>query len=254
ERGVDPAHVLRGERERARPGVLRHVRRARSLGDREQPGRAHEEGQRHLARGGAVRGRDLGEHASAPAARAREATRAERAVARHGDAARDAPRDHRVLDRALLEVIEDLVARDAFWGSTLETRKTWSRRPAIASPTSSSTRPEPYISAVSMCVMPASSPARSAASAAVPPSRSMFHVPWPTTGTATPVGPNGSRLTEVDPAPPAAPAPLVRRCVRPLPRRRAFPRRSRSRCARPLRARWGTSGSPAPPPATCPRR
>src|SRR5882724_252077 len=60
-----------------------------------------------------MRRRDLRQHPAAPAARAREAARAEGAVAHHGDAPGDAPRDNRVLDRALLEVIEDLVARDA---------------------------------------------------------------------------------------------------------------------------------------------
>src|SRR5437667_1432139 len=60
-----------------------------------------------------MRRRDLRQHLAAPTARAREATRAERAVAHHGDAARNAPRDHRVLDRALIEVVEYLVARDA---------------------------------------------------------------------------------------------------------------------------------------------
>ena len=47
-------------------------------------------------------------------------------------------------------------------GSTLLTRKMSSRRPAIASPTSSSARPSPYISAVSMSVIPRSTPSRSA--------------------------------------------------------------------------------------------
>ena len=44
--------------------------------------------------------------------------------------------------------------REALSGRTLLTRKTSSRRPAIASPTSSSTAPLPYISAVSMWFMP----------------------------------------------------------------------------------------------------
>jgi len=75
------------------------------------------------------------------------------------------------------------------------TRNTWSRRPAIASPTISSTRPLPYISAVSTWVRPASSPARKAATAAARPSCSMFQVPWPTTGTASPVRPKARRVT-----------------------------------------------------------
>src|SRR5882762_2572276 len=53
--------------------------------------------------------------------------------------------------------------RVAWLGSTLLTRKTSSRRPAMASPTSSSASPSPYISAVSMRVSPISRPWRSAA-------------------------------------------------------------------------------------------
>ena len=55
--------------------------------------------------------------------------------------------------------------RVAFDGSTLETRNTSSRRPSIAWATSSSV---PYISAVSMCVRPSSTPSRSAATASLP--------------------------------------------------------------------------------------
>ena len=79
--------------------------------------------------------------------------------------------------------------RDAFSGSTFDARNTSSRRPAIASPTSSSTAPEPYISAVSTWVMPASSPRRSAAIAAAR-SCSISQVPWPITATGRCVGPN----------------------------------------------------------------
>ena len=66
-------------------------------------------------------------------------------------------------------------------GRTLLTRKTSSRRPAIASPTSSSAPPSPYISAVSISVMPRSSPSRRAAisSAAAVRSSPMCQVPWP---------------------------------------------------------------------------
>ena len=58
-----------------------------------------------------------------------------------------------------------------------------SRRPAIASLMISSAAPEPYISAVSRCVMPLSSPARSAATTALRLALSMFQVPCPIIGT-----------------------------------------------------------------------
>ena len=53
-------------------------------------------------------------------------------------------------------------------GRTLLTRNVSSRRPAIASATSSSARPSPYISAVSMRAAPRSSPSRSAAISSAP--------------------------------------------------------------------------------------
>src|SRR5581483_1479084 len=80
-------------------------------------------------------------------------------------------------------------ARDAFWGSTLETRKTSSRRPAIASPTSCSASPALYISAVSIWVMLRSMPVRRAVITAWRFFCSMSHVPCPMIGTSGPVGP-----------------------------------------------------------------
>ena len=79
---------------------------------------------------------------------------------------------------------------EAFSGSTLLTRNTSSRRPAMASPTSDSERPLPYISAVSMSVRPWSSPRRNAASSAARCSRRspMFQVPCPSAGTRSPEG------------------------------------------------------------------
>ncbi len=67
-------------------------------------------------------------------------------------------------------------------GRTLETRNTSSRRPAIASPTTVSA--SPYISAVSMWVMPRSRPRRSAATAVGRCASSMYQVPWPITATS----------------------------------------------------------------------
>src|SRR5262249_25656027 len=59
-----------------------------------------------------------------------------------------------------------------------------------ASPTASSTTPEPYISAVSMWVMPRSKPRRSTFTTTAMSSSSRYHVPWPITGTSRSVGPN----------------------------------------------------------------
>jgi hypothetical protein len=61
--------------------------------------------------------------------------------------------------------------------ATWETRKTSSRRPLIASATHSSARPDKYISAVSMWVMPSSRPCRNAAIAESRSSFSSYQVP-----------------------------------------------------------------------------
>ena len=81
-------------------------------------------------------------------------------------------------------------AREAFCGSTLLTMNTSSRRPSMASATILSAPPSPYISAVSISVMPRSRPSLSAAT----PRRArralspMRHVPWPRCGTISPEG------------------------------------------------------------------
>src|ERR1043166_1700279 len=80
--------------------------------------------------------------------------------------------------------------REALCGYAFVTTKTRSRWPAIASPTTSSAPPSPYISAVSINVMPRSIPKRSAA---ISSSRVLFfspirQVPWPSAGTRVPLG------------------------------------------------------------------
>src|SRR5882757_8796667 len=83
---------------------------------------------------------------------------------------------------------------EALLGSTFETRKTSSRRPAIAVPISVSAAPDPYISAVSTWVMPRSSPRRSDAIAAAGPS-SERHDPCPTAATRRPVEPKSRSVS-----------------------------------------------------------
>src|SRR5213594_3448073 len=85
----------------------------RRLRDREHAGAADEKGKRHLPGSGAAYLRDLHEQPPARAPCAREAARAEGAVGDDGHPVALAPREDRVLDRPLLEVVEDLVARDA---------------------------------------------------------------------------------------------------------------------------------------------
>ena len=87
--------------------------------------------------------------------------------------------------------------REALCGRTFDTRKTSSRRPAMASPMNSSAAPEPYISAVSIWSMPRSRPRRKAAIAAARGACSKFQVPIPITATSRPVGPNMRRCMAV---------------------------------------------------------
>jgi hypothetical protein len=76
---------------------------------------------------------------------------------------------------------------EALLGSTLLTMKTSPRRPLIASPTTSSAPPLPYISAVSISVMPRSMPRRSALISSLRrhASSPIAQVPWPKIGTRT---------------------------------------------------------------------
>jgi hypothetical protein len=78
--------------------------------------------------------------------------------------------------------------REALLGNTFETRKISSRRPAMASATTGSA--SPYISAVSMWVMPRSTPRRKAATALPRSPRSMYQVPCPITETGGALLPN----------------------------------------------------------------
>ena len=79
--------------------------------------------------------------------------------------------------------------REALLGSTFETRNNSSRgMPAMASAMTSSA--SPYISAVSIWVMPRSMPRRSAAIAPLRSPRSRYQVPCPITETSGPLLPN----------------------------------------------------------------
>src|ERR1700677_400192 len=82
---------------------------------------------------------------------------------------------------------------EAWLGSTLDTRNTSSRRPSMALAMIRSAAPEPYISAVSICVIPRSSPRRMAAMASSAEDSSDRHDPWPTRGISRRVVPKGRR-------------------------------------------------------------
>ena len=108
----------------------------------------------------------------------------DRASAGGTQSSRSVPR--RASDRSQASIVP---LRDACSGSTFDTRKTSSRRPAMASAIISSAAP--YISAVSMWVMPRSMPRRSAVIAPRRSPLSMRQVPCPMTATARVREPNG---------------------------------------------------------------
>src|SRR5439155_446791 len=96
---------------------------------------------------------------------------------------RSVPRRFKLRSQAAIALLAP-----ALCGYTLLTTTTRSRWPAIADPTTSSAPPSPYISAVSMSVIPRSMPRRSAA---ISPARSRLrspipHVPSPSAGTRAP--------------------------------------------------------------------
>src|SRR4051794_10155660 len=112
--------------------------------------------------------------------------------------------------------------REALLGSTFETRKSFSRgRPAIATAITGSA--SPYISAVSICVMPSSMPRRSAATALLRSPRSMYQVPCPMTATSGPLTPNFFCFTVASTIDDADQARTAMDCERVLGRQRAQP-------------------------------
>ena len=112
KRLVDPLDLGSGEPEVAGRRIVRGVLGARRLRDGEHRRPARQEGQRHLSRRRAMRIGDLLQHAAAGRGRAGKPAVAEGAVGDDGDVVLLAPGDDRMLDGALLEMIEHLVAGD----------------------------------------------------------------------------------------------------------------------------------------------
>src|ERR687889_814297 len=127
-------------------------------------------------------------------------------------------------------------------GSTLLIRKTSSRRPLIASPTSCSVSPSAYISAVSIRVMPSSRPSRSAPISAFRCSRTsaMCQVPCPSTGIFAPAGRAMRRITGPYILPPCSLVSGLEVVVRWDDVCHRRPRRRR--CTRRHRRRWRPGG------------
>ncbi len=136
------------------------------LRDREHCRQAGEKRERHLARSRLMPLSDLREDTASGRSRRRETLVPERTVADDSNVIFHAPGDDLMFYGPFLQVI------------------TSSRRPEIACPTISSAAPDPYISAVSMCVIPRSIPFRSAAITLVRLPPSISQVPCPMTATS----------------------------------------------------------------------
>jgi len=113
EGALDPVEVLGAKAQASGAGVLRGVRRAPRLRDGEERCAARQEGERDLPRRRAVRRGHVRERAAARAARSGKAADTEGRVADDRDAVPLAPREYGVLDAALAQVVEHLVADGA---------------------------------------------------------------------------------------------------------------------------------------------
>jgi hypothetical protein len=91
----------------SRPGVLGGVFWTGGLGDSKERGLPHQAAQRYLARGRVVRGGNLLQHTSPLRARTWKVSMTERAVGNHGNIVLLTPRQHSVLDGALLQMVEN---------------------------------------------------------------------------------------------------------------------------------------------------
>ena len=91
--------------------ILFRMLRVRSLGDRKQRRSPRQETQGDLARRGIMPVGDLFQHPPSRAVGLRKsASVTKRAIGDHGDAVVLAPRDHRMLDRPLTQMVEHLIA------------------------------------------------------------------------------------------------------------------------------------------------
>ncbi len=94
-------------------GILFNMVSGRRLGNREDRRVQREKCERDLARRRIMRTRDVRKYATSGRMQIRKAAMSERAVRRDSDAVLLAPRQHSMLDGALLQIIEDLIAGQA---------------------------------------------------------------------------------------------------------------------------------------------
>src|SRR5689334_13334513 len=112
KRLIDPCQLVVRQTEVPRARVLDHVLDAARLGDCKEWGASREESQNNLARRGTVRRRNRLENVRLGGTRRSDVPLPKRAVADERHAVLLAPREHRVLDGALVQMIEHLVASE----------------------------------------------------------------------------------------------------------------------------------------------
>ena len=100
---IERCDIVIAQAEIAGRGILGRMLGATCFGNREYLISAGEKAKRNLARGCMMGTGDLLQHFAGPGTRRREIIVAERRIGDHGDAVTFAPREHRVLDGALLQ-------------------------------------------------------------------------------------------------------------------------------------------------------
>lgn len=120
ERRIERRDLVFRQHQIAGRSIVAGMFRGRRLRDREHRSCTGEEAQCDLARRRATRLRDARQHRAALAVARREIIVAEWRIGDHGDTMPFAPRDHRVLNRAFLQMIEHLIAGDAVFAGGVE--------------------------------------------------------------------------------------------------------------------------------------
>ena len=116
KRLIDSCNLRLTQPQRARSRIVGRMVGGGCFGDGKEWGSPHQERQRNLAQGRVMRGSNLREHAATRSSEARQVTLVtEGAVADYRDPVPVAPGQDGVLDRALLQVIEDLIQAGCPW-------------------------------------------------------------------------------------------------------------------------------------------
>ena len=112
KRLVDLGDFGFGQVEVPGPCIFGDVLEAGGLGNGKKHRSSHQEPERDLSNGRLVSVRDLLQHAAIGSARCRKLPMTKRAVGDHSDIVLFTPGNHGVLNRTLLQMVEDLIASE----------------------------------------------------------------------------------------------------------------------------------------------